>query len=75
MKKKIVMIATVVSCLTSLVSPAMAKGGHHSSSGHVSSAGGHGGHGGHSKSGGKNSGGSSDTVGQILGIVQDFINR
>jgi hypothetical protein len=65
------MIVTVVSCLTSLVSPAMAKGGHHSSSGHVSSAGGHGGHG---KSGGKNGGGSSDTIGEILGIVRDFVH-
>ena len=74
MKKQIVMIVTVVSCLTSIVSPALAKdrGGRHGGSGHVFSAAGHGGH---SKTGGKNGGNSGDTVLQILGIVRDVVDR
>ena len=71
MKKKIVMIATVVVCLTSFVSPVLAKGGHHGGFGHsqshgVSSRGGR---------GGKGGGNSDDTLSTILGIVRDVVDR
>ena len=70
-------MATAVACLTSFVSPVMAKGkggGHHGGgSSHVAS----GGHSGHSKGGkgGKGGGGSGDSLSEILGIVRDVVDR
>jgi hypothetical protein len=76
MKKQIVIIMTVVASLTSVVSPVLAKdkGGHHSSSGHTASA--HSGHtGGKGGKGGKGGGNSSDTVGRIVDLVRDVLDR